>query len=334
MVALLFIILNMIGYCQNSDAGKVSSTFADYDGNMLTLKGKVQLEHPMGTMQSEEAFLEKEEEGKEFPFSLIHLHENILLSLKNKASLKGDHADLDFHALKGTIASLKEKNVEYTDLNFQLKSERIEFEMVKNGEIFSITELRAYPHVGQKCVVTKERDQVEADLITAEVGSSTLFLDHPQGIVNQILFSSHKMVWNNNANTLTLEEEVDLKEESAGSLKADRAFIQCTEQKPILFTFNGNIRLCSTNGKKRYATGDTLIYFPTEKNFHIKADPGKKVLFFDQEQSLYISANEIKIHNMDNVKGVGNVRLSFNPEESTVFKTFFPDFQEEKDATP
>ncbi len=334
MLTLLFLILNIMGYCQNHDSGKVSSTFADYDGSILTLKGKVQLEHPIGTMQSEEAFLEKEEDTKEFPFSLIHLNQNILLTLKNNAHLKGDKADLDFHTLKGTISSGKGKTVEYADLNLQLTSKSIAFEMVKKGAIFSITELCAYPHVDQKCVITKEQDRVEADLITADITTSTLLLDHPQGVVSHILFSSNKMVWNNNANTLTLEEEVDLKEENAGSLKADRAFIQCTEQKPILFTFNGNIRLCSTNGKKRFAIGDTLIYFPTEKNFHIKADPGKKVLFFDEEQSLYISANEIKINNMDNVRGVGNVRLSFNPEESTVFKSFFPEFQEERNETP
>src|SRR6185437_12232020 len=67
----------------------------------------------LGKMQAEEAMLQKQEVGKDFPFSLIHLQKDVLLSLKNHATVQCGSADLDFNALKGTL--LSEELVIYTD---------------------------------------------------------------------------------------------------------------------------------------------------------------------------------------------------------------------------
>jgi len=95
------------------ESGSVSSANASYDGNALVLKGQVILDHGLGKMEAEEAVLQRQEMGKDFPFSLIHLKKEVLLSLKNNASLKCETADLDFLSLKGTL--LSSDQVVYTD---------------------------------------------------------------------------------------------------------------------------------------------------------------------------------------------------------------------------
>src|ERR1700733_12087732 len=80
---------------QAVDAGTISSSNASYDGNALILKGQVLLDHGLGTMQAEEAVLQKQEVGKDFPFSLIHLEKDVLLKLNQTGELKCEKADLD-----------------------------------------------------------------------------------------------------------------------------------------------------------------------------------------------------------------------------------------------
>jgi lipopolysaccharide export system protein LptA len=124
-----------------ADSGSVSSANASYDGNALVLKGQVVLDHGLGKMQAEEAVLQRQETGKDFPFSLIHLQKDVLLSLKSTASLKCDTADLDFITLKGTL--LSNDKVVYTDAFkkkkgasalFRLSSKAADLQLSKKGE--------------------------------------------------------------------------------------------------------------------------------------------------------------------------------------------------------
>ncbi|MFS8564576.1 MAG: hypothetical protein LVR00_09900 [Rhabdochlamydiaceae bacterium] len=96
-----------------ADSTAVSSAAASYDGNALILKGQVILDHGLGKMKAEEAILERQEIGKEFPFSFIHLRKDVLLSLSHDATLSCDSADLDFVSLKGHITG--DKRLCYTD---------------------------------------------------------------------------------------------------------------------------------------------------------------------------------------------------------------------------
>src|SRR3989338_4543239 len=100
----------------SSGAGGVSSTDAEYDGNGLLLKGHVILNHGLGKMNAEEAVLQKQETGREFPFSFIHLEKGVSLQLKDNAELLCDKADLDFQTLKGSLFSQEKQRVVYTDL--------------------------------------------------------------------------------------------------------------------------------------------------------------------------------------------------------------------------
>lgn len=98
------------------DTGTVSSTHAEYDGNVLILKGHVLLDHGLGKMRAEQASLQKQETGKEFPFSFIHLENEVMLDLKDNAKLACARADLDFIELKGQLFSEEEGHVTYSDI--------------------------------------------------------------------------------------------------------------------------------------------------------------------------------------------------------------------------
>jgi hypothetical protein len=97
------------------DNSSLSSTNASYDGNSLLLTGHVALDHGLGKMTAEEASLQRQEVGKDFPFSLIQLRKDVLLSLKNSAQITCGSADLDFTLLKGTLLPPENGKVVYTD---------------------------------------------------------------------------------------------------------------------------------------------------------------------------------------------------------------------------
>lgn len=98
------------------DSGSLSSSDASYDGNSLLLTGHVVLDHGLGKMTAEEASLQKQEAGKDFPFSLINLRKDVLLALKNSAQISCGTAELDFTTLKGILHAADGGKVIYTDL--------------------------------------------------------------------------------------------------------------------------------------------------------------------------------------------------------------------------
>ncbi len=97
---------------QNS---QLSSSNASYDGNALLLKGQVLLDHGLGKMKAEEAKLERQKGGKDFPFSLIHLKTEVELSVKNNTTLSCGSACLDFTSLKGLLFSSDSQPVAFVD---------------------------------------------------------------------------------------------------------------------------------------------------------------------------------------------------------------------------
>ncbi len=121
----------------------VSSTTAAYDGNALLLSGHVVLDHELGSMQAEEASLERQEAGKDFPFSLIHLQKDVELQLKRGGILRCENAILDFQSLKGMLKSSENHKVIFSDtvvrknsvsLPFRLMSQFIDLEIEKAAQ--------------------------------------------------------------------------------------------------------------------------------------------------------------------------------------------------------
>ncbi len=93
----------------------LSSTTASFDGNSLLLQGHVLLDHGIGKLSAEKASLQRQDGGKDFPFSLIDLQKDVLVTLQNQATLACNEAHLDFTTLKGLLASKENEHVTYTD---------------------------------------------------------------------------------------------------------------------------------------------------------------------------------------------------------------------------
>ena len=109
----------------DAEKSSLSSTQANYDGNSLVLTGQVALDHGLGKMTAEEAFLQRQETDKDFPFSLIQLRKDVLLSLKSSAQITCAAADLDFTSLKGTLFSAENETVVYSDQIKKKKGESV-----------------------------------------------------------------------------------------------------------------------------------------------------------------------------------------------------------------
>lgn len=217
-----------------AESAAVSSANASYDGNALVLKGQVSLDHGLGNMKADEATLKRQEVGKDFPFSLIHLQQQVLLSLRNKAEIKCDVADLDFVALKGALSS--QDRVVYTDHfktePFRILAKKIDLTFHKADQespktTYGIEQAQAmsdvlieYAHQfslladtatyhqptatitatseQNQCRLSREEDTVDADTIKCDLPSSQLFLNHPKGSIRS-LFEGHLQFSSNTA---------------------------------------------------------------------------------------------------------------------------------------
>jgi lipopolysaccharide export system protein LptA len=119
---------------------------------------------------------------------------------------------------------------------------------------------------------------------------------------------------------------------------ADKAHIEYTEEngtfQPISVSLKGHIKISSrSTGAKpaRFGLADRLTYSPTTRTFILGADPGKKVVFANDEENLRISAQEVHITQdpttkKQTVKGLGNVQLSLSAEEEATLNKFFGNY--------
>jgi lipopolysaccharide export system protein LptA len=139
--------------------GLLSSASASYDGNALVLKGSVVLDHGLGKMEADEALLEKQETGKEFPFSMIHLLKGVVLSLKDHGSLSCGKADLDFGLLEGIASG--ETPVVYTHLIPQKKGEPTSLKITGMTTLLRFSKDETGPKPGYLIREMEARDAVE-----------------------------------------------------------------------------------------------------------------------------------------------------------------------------
>lgn len=93
----------------------VSALHATYEDTTLQLSGEVKVEHGLGVLQSDKAFLYRQESSKNLPFSRIYLEDNVHILCKDSASLSCDLAELDFQSLKGKLHSTSMTPVLYAD---------------------------------------------------------------------------------------------------------------------------------------------------------------------------------------------------------------------------
>ena len=128
-----FFLLIALAFCTSSygDDMTLSSESASYNGKNLILEGSVELNHGLGLLLSGEAFLEKERDEGDLPFSIIELKEEVKISLKNQAHLLCDKARLDFLSLTGDLQGKGE--VVYQDEIKDKKGNTTLLKMVSNS---------------------------------------------------------------------------------------------------------------------------------------------------------------------------------------------------------
>ncbi len=124
-------------------------------------------------------------------------------------------------------------------------------------------------------------------------------------------------------------------EESEIAFYADNASLEYSiagdRLQPSSLTLKGNVRLFSHDplAPPRFGSADRLTYSLTTRTLILSANPGKKVLFWDETQGMHLSAPEVHIvydpeTKQQNVKGIGAVQFSFTPEEQNKLQQLFP----------
>ncbi len=138
----------------------------------------------------------------------------------------------------------------------------------------------------------------------------------------------------------TAEEEQIFYQQGNSASFADSGIIDyaIVDEKltPVLLHFKGNIRLFSQgeNAPKRCSLADRLSYSPDTRTLILSADPGKRVLFWDEEQAIRMAAQEVHIvedpeTKKESIQAVGNVKFAFTSQESALLQQIFPFYKRE-----
>lgn len=110
LLALFF----FIGILQKatSSHSSIASNEAAYDGSRLALKGNVIIEHPLGTMQANEAYLEKQEDQSDL-LRAIHLSESVHIQLTDHGRVHCEKAMFDLSSFIGELEPKEGDKIHY-----------------------------------------------------------------------------------------------------------------------------------------------------------------------------------------------------------------------------
>lgn len=126
----------------------VKSKKAIYEGNALILKGCVQLDHKLGTIESGTARLEKE--SADAPISAISLTDNVKIVLQNQSEILCDKADFDFNNLCATLYPKQGEAILFSTTQHHpvtLSSQQAQVTLAKDAHSIWIKSIEAKEHV-------------------------------------------------------------------------------------------------------------------------------------------------------------------------------------------
>ncbi len=75
-----------------------------------------------------------------------------------------------------------------------------------------------------------------------------------------------------------------------------------------------------------YGIADKISYNPYTKILKLSSLSDKKVLFWQDDDAIRLSATEIDINNKESIKGIGDVRFTFDLNEEELFKEIFSQY--------
>lgn len=150
----------------------------------------------------------------------------------------------------------------------------------------------------------------------------TLKLDRDDLLVSCISPGENQLIYENN--------EVRLLADSASLEYA----LQQMELRPHAITLHGNVKIYSRDASRplRKGIADHIHYDPVTKETRLLADKGNRVLFWDDEKKLTLSAPEIMIttnphSGEETIKGMGAVLFTFTEEEGKRFEHLLKESQ-------
>lgn len=293
------------------------------------------------------------------------------------------------------------------DKDFLLTADEVVYEPNTSSPLSGL--LKAYPKKeGPLASISCSQGVVDSPFIEIEGEEQVLRLKAPQGLLSsslvdkegsgKIAFSCGELKWDYPQETLILQKNVHIAEETFGSLSTteqmiiqqekgliqsifatgtsvlirDRSTLTCfgelqvdgikkeitalsPREKPLIYkddqmllkasqalllytpeftlsslTLKGDIQIssCNLSGPQRRALADKLSYHPDTETLILVAAPGKKVLFYDEEQGIKMSAQEVHVvknqttQKMD-IQGIGNTVLSLSAEEDALLQKVF-----------
>jgi lipopolysaccharide export system protein LptA len=259
---------------------------------------------------------------------LLKTKQNLCLFdyLDNKASANFCHIDL----ASQTIQMKKAKGYCNTNLGkIDFSSKKLTVDKIKEQIVLQDDVTLFNSHIGTLLAETAEifKNKIKTD------GTTTLFLPEKK---RNISCNGHVILDNDKkiliAKAMHEDEQVILKDNDI-NLFTDQLIVNYQDNFKINnMILEGNINAILENNI--YGNADKAIYSFEKKELCIKSDPDKRVVFWQKNNNMKLSAKELKINNNNDIEGIGNVRCSFDLTEGKHFKQLFNKYAKKYERNP
>lgn len=243
------------------NSSDISSNYASFDGDRLHLSGNVSLYHDLGNMHAQKASVKRGEKETPFTEMMLSDHVSFAFQnnselfcdeaeldfiLKVGKVLSKDGRVLYRNRQNGPLDlfsrqidfQFAETNQRVLEVEKLLATEGVHIDYSKNYHLDSDQALFENEKVSafgfdpsSLCHLTHLQDEVDATRITIHLENRLLQMENPRGTVSSFLFSGYPdqlctfsskfLTWDDNANVMTLEEEILIEDDLLGTLTGE-----------------------------------------------------------------------------------------------------------------
>lgn len=214
-------------------------------------------------------------------------------------------------------SNLDEKNITFSEnVKIFLPSD-----LTAKGDkaLYTDKTLTLLPEGQKSCTLSRLQDEIEAAKAIFSFETETLFLESPNGKFQSndevLSFSSDSLLWNQKESQAKLIGNVKGKREDGSIITSKEALLSIENDQIEKVTFEGDVEIFSPFIQKKdcYCIANTVLLFPKEKTLHLKADPSKRVLLWQDDLSL--SAPEARITQDGKIESQGDVHFTLTIDE-------------------
>lgn len=208
-------------------------------------------------------------------------------------------------------------------------------EMILKGNV-TITGAEGLEMTSDRMILTASEDNYT---ITA-LGQTTFHFTQGSSLT-----CSGCVHWNNAENKIEMQTEKEplIYEDDHITLLARQGTLLYDHDKEIEFqkvNFEKEVKIITSEFEKgtSYGMADKVVYFPVEQHCILTADDEHNVLFWNEADSIRLSASEIHIEEdprteQYHVEGKGKVRFTFDMEGEDVLKKFLSKYLDLKNRS-